>query len=68
MKLSIIGLITFYQRGISHYLPSVCKYNPTCSVYAIQAISKFGVLKGVWFSLKRIVRCNPWAEGGIDFV
>tara|TARA_Y100000590_G_scaffold238660_1_gene268485 strand:+ start:414 stop:620 length:207 start_codon:yes stop_codon:yes gene_type:complete len=68
LKLLIIGLIKFYQKGISPFLPSICKYQPTCSEYALQAINKFGVLKGTWLAFFRILRCNPWAKGGADYV
>ncbi|MCD8082916.1 MAG: membrane protein insertion efficiency factor YidD [Clostridiales bacterium] len=58
-------------RGYQIYLSPLkryphCKYTPTCSQYAIEALQKYGVVKGLWLATKRIIRCNPWAEGGYD--
>ena len=61
-----ISAIRFYQRVISPVLPDACIYNPTCSQYAIEAIEKYGVRKGCWLALRRIVRCNPLHVGGYD--
>lgn len=55
-----------YQRCISPLFPAVCIYRPTCSQYAIEAISKYGAAKGVRLALRRILRCNPFHEGGYD--
>lgn len=67
MKKIVIKLIKLYQKipGNFHY---ACKHIPTCSNYAIEAIERFGVLKGGIMSLKRILRCNPISKGGIDLV
>ncbi|MDO4640494.1 MAG: membrane protein insertion efficiency factor YidD [Neisseria sp.] len=59
-----IGLIKFYQYCISPLIPPRCRYSPTCSQYALEAVSKYGVWKGGWLALKRICRCHPW--GGHD--
>lgn len=59
-------LVRFYQLAISPYFPSSCRYNPTCSHYAIDALKKHGPLKGSWLAIKRIGRCHPWAKGGYD--
>lgn len=59
-------LIRFYQYGISPLLPPRCRYTPTCSQYAVQAIRKHGALKGGWLSAKRIARCHPWGGCGHD--
>ena len=59
-------LIRFYQRFISPGLPPSCIYTPTCSHYGYQAIARFGVLKGGWLTFRRILRCHPWAYGGLD--
>ena len=58
--------IRFYQRAISPWLPPSCRFTPTCSQYAVEAISKYGVLKGCWLGFKRILRCNPLCKGGYD--
>ncbi|MCY7410591.1 MAG: membrane protein insertion efficiency factor YidD [Chitinophagales bacterium] len=60
--------IKFYQKIISPWLPNSCRYTPTCSEYAIEAIKKYGVLKGGWLAVKRIARCNPWGGHGEDAV
>lgn len=62
----VIGLIKGYQRFISPMIGSNCRFNPTCSAYAIEAINRFGVIKGCWLSSKRILRCHPLNEGGDD--
>lgn len=66
-KLALL-LIKFYQLFISPYLPPSCRYNPTCSEYAKEAIKKYGFTKGLSLSLKRLLRCHPFAKGGDDFV
>lgn len=62
----LIGLIRFYQGAISPYLPSSCRYTPTCSHYGVEALKKHGPLKGGWFTLKRIASCHPWGGSGHD--
>lgn len=75
MKRIAIYLIRTYQKfplldnPISHALlgpPSVCRYSPSCSHYAIDAVEKYGIIKGGWLAIKRIARCNPYAKGGFD--
>jgi putative membrane protein insertion efficiency factor len=66
VKQLAVGLIKLYQGTISQVTPPACRYVPSCSNYAIGAISKYGLIKGGWLTLKRIVRCNPWSEGGHD--
>lgn len=58
--------VRLYQRAISPALPARCKYHPTCSEYAVQAIRRYGVLRGAVLAAWRIVRCNPWSHGGVD--
>lgn len=58
--------IYFYKYSISPMLPPSCRYTPTCSEYAIQAIKKHGPFKGFWLAVKRIARCNPWGGHGYD--
>ncbi len=58
--------ILFYQKFISPYTPASCRYYPTCSSYAIQALKKHGALKGSYLAIKRILSCNPWGGSGYD--
>jgi len=58
--------IKLYQILISPYLPNSCRYTPTCSNYAIEALKKHGVIKGVYLSIRRILSCNPWGGSGYD--
>ena len=60
--------IRLYQRFLSPGLPRRCKYHPTCSEYAAGAIRRYGVLRGVVLAGWRLLRCNPWSHGGVDFV
>jgi putative membrane protein insertion efficiency factor len=60
--------IRLYQRAISPVLPSRCKYYPTCSAYAVEAVRSYGVLRGAVLAGWRLLRCNPWSHGGVDFV
>lgn len=57
-----------YQRFVSPALPRRCKYHPTCSQYAVDAIRRYGILRGLALSAWRLLRCNPWSHGGVDFV
>jgi putative membrane protein insertion efficiency factor len=58
--------IVLYQRLISPALPRRCKYEPTCSRYAVQALSEYGILRGFTLAVWRLLRCNPWSHGGYD--
>jgi putative membrane protein insertion efficiency factor len=62
----MILLVKIYQYAISPFLPNACRYTPTCSQYAIDAINKYGPLKGSWIGMKRIARCHPWGGSGYD--
>ena len=66
MTLLTIKIIRLYQAGISPYLPSVCRYEPTCSEYSIDAIKNFGLVKGFFLTIKRLLRCNPLGGQGYD--
>ena len=66
MKTILIGLIKVYRLFISPLFPPCCRFRPTCSKYALEAINRFGVLKGSWLSVKRISRCHPFHPGGYD--
>jgi uncharacterized protein len=61
-----IALIKLYQLIISPWLPGRCRYTPTCSQYGIEALQKYGPIKGLWLAVKRILRCNPWGGHGHD--
>lgn len=60
--------IRFYQKYVSSNFQRRCKYYPTCSEYAIQSIDKYGIIKGSFLSIWRILRCNPFSNGGVDKV
>ena len=62
----LLALIAFYRTCISPLLPPACRYTPTCSQYAKEAIIKYGPFKGGWLAFKRILRCNPWGGSGYD--
>ncbi len=66
MKKVLIFLVRFYQQALSPYKKPCCKYVPTCSNYAIQAIERFGAVKGSFLAIYRILRCNPFSRGGFD--
>lgn len=65
MKHLLLFLIRFYQRCISPAFPARCRFRPTCSAYAMEAITKYGALKGGWLAVKRICRCHPFYHGDI---
>ena len=62
MKKLLLALIRFYQRAISPLFPSRCRFRPTCSAYAYEAITKYGVIKGGFLSVKRFLRCHPFSK------
>ncbi|MBQ2062784.1 MAG: membrane protein insertion efficiency factor YidD [Oscillospiraceae bacterium] len=62
----MIAAIRFYQRHISPGLPPRCRYIPTCSEYALEAVEKYGAVKGGWMAAKRVARCHPFHKGGYD--
>ena len=63
MKKVFLALIRFYQRAISPYTPAACRFTPTCSQYAYEAITKYGAIKGGYLALRRLLRCNPFYKG-----
>lgn len=66
MKYLAMGLIRLYQITLSPLLPPSCRFEPSCSRYAYQAIDRFGFLKGGWLASKRLARCHPFNPGGFD--
>lgn len=66
MKKIFILLIRFYQKFISPLFPAKCRYYPTCSQYTLEAIQEYGVIKGTYLGIKRILRCHPFHKGGYD--
>jgi len=66
MRSTLVLAIRGYQLWISPLLPSACRYYPTCSAYAIEAIEKHGAVNGSWMAIKRIARCHPFRPGGYD--
>ncbi|MDQ5815070.1 MAG: membrane protein insertion efficiency factor YidD [Actinomycetota bacterium] len=64
----LVGSIILYRRFVSPWLPPTCRYEPSCSAYALEAIRLHGAVRGSVMALKRIARCHPWAPGGIDKV
>ncbi len=66
MRHVLKGIIWFYQKAISPYTRSACRFTPTCSAYAMQAIDKHGAIKGFGLSIWRVLRCNPFGKGGFD--
>ena len=66
MKGIILGLIAGYRRFVSPLLPASCRYIPTCSQYALEAVKRFGARRGFLLAMRRLLRCNPFAQGGYD--
>lgn len=65
MKSFLLALIRFYRKHISPAFPPSCRFTPTCSQYALEAIEKYGAAKGSWLAVKRLIRCNPFNKGDI---
>ena len=65
-KRIVVGIIHVYQQFISPLFPPSCIYIPTCSQYTLEAVEKYGVIKGSWLGFKRILRCHPFHKGGYD--
>ena len=66
MRAVLVAPVRFYQRFVSPALPRRCKYHPSCSEYAVEAVRTYGVLKGLVLAAWRLLRCNPWSHGGYD--
>ena len=66
MRQVVVAMLDFYKRAISPWLPPACRFEPTCSVYAREAIERHGVGKGFFLALRRLLRCHPLHSGGFD--
>jgi uncharacterized protein len=66
MRAVFVSLIRLYQWTLSPLLGPKCRFHPSCSHYALEAIQRFGILHGGWLTLKRLGRCHPWHPGGLD--
>jgi putative membrane protein insertion efficiency factor len=66
MKYLFIDFLRLYKMLLSPFLPSACRFTPTCSEYAAQAVEKHGALRGIWMGIRRILRCQPFCKGGHD--
>jgi uncharacterized protein len=66
MKFLVIDILGVYKAIVSPFLPPACRFEPTCSEYAREAVDKYGAVKGTWLGLKRILRCQPFCKGGHD--
>ncbi len=67
LKVLLLGLVRGYQVVVSPLLPQSCKYYPSCSAYAVEAIRVNGAIRGTGQAIWRLLRCNPWSNGGVDF-
>lgn len=66
MRSLALLLLRFYKRFLSPLLPPMCRFEPTCSVYTMQAVEKYGALRGTWLGIRRLARCHPFNPGGWD--
>ncbi|MFM8317936.1 MAG: membrane protein insertion efficiency factor YidD, partial [Bacteroidota bacterium] len=66
MKYILMALVRLYRSMLSPYLPPSCRYNPTCSAYALEALQRHGAWRGSWLTLRRLARCHPWGGHGHD--
>lgn len=68
MKAALVWLLRGYRFAISPLYGQVCRYYPTCSAYALEAVERHGAVQGSWLAARRVFRCHPWAAGGVDHV
>jgi uncharacterized protein len=66
MKFLFLNLLRMYKALLSPFLPPACRFTPTCSTYAMEAVEKYGAFRGTWMGFKRILRCQPFCKGGYD--
>ena len=67
-RLALLGLLWVYQRVVSPWSAPSCRYYPSCSSYAVIAVARHGAVRGSWLAVRRLMRCHPWAAGGVDDV
>jgi uncharacterized protein len=68
MRALLLAVIAVYRRAVSPFLPPACRFYPSCSTYAAEAVRRHGALRGSYLSVKRLARCHPLCEGGVDLV
>ena len=68
MRAALLAVVGFYQRAISPAFPPRCRFYPSCSAYAVEAIELHGAARGSWLAARRLAKCGPWHPGGVDFV
>jgi len=66
LKALLVGILRAYRSLLSPFLPPACRFYPSCSSYAIQAVEKYGAVKGAWLAARRLLRCHPYNPGGYD--
>jgi putative membrane protein insertion efficiency factor len=66
MNLAVLWLLRAYKRWVSPLLPPACRFVPTCSEYAAEAVARYGALRGMWLAMRRLLRCHPLSRGGFD--
>ena len=66
MKYLVLSFLQLYKTFLSPFLPPACRFTPSCSTYTIEAVEKYGAIKGTWLGVKRILRCQPFCKGGFD--
>ena len=66
MRQTVIAILRTYKRFLSPFLPSACRFHPTCSEYMMEAVHKYGAARGIWMGTRRLLRCRPFHEGGFD--
>ncbi len=66
MKTVVLAALRFYKAAVSPMLPPACRYTPTCSEYAMEAVERYGVIRGGWLATRRLFSCHPWSRGGYD--
>ena len=66
MKHLAVAILKLYQWALSPLLPPACRFHPTCSCYTVEALAKYGFLKGIWLGVRRLARCHPFCAGGYD--